>query len=307
MIPPMPAAAHWFVVVNPAAAGGRAARGWRSLARGLAGAGVGLEAVHTARPGHATVLAREAVRAGHRRLLAVGGDGVLHEVVNGLMTQEAVEPRELCVGAAPLGSGNDWARSRGIPRRLPALVRCLARARSAPHDVGLLDFPDATGRSYFINVAGAGFDAYVLERLPPRAPRRLAYLFGVLDSLRSYRPPRFTLEAASGIVEARMLLALVAIGPYCGGGMRLAPPARPDDGLLDLVTVDPVSMPRDLPKLRHLFDGRLLEQPFVRHSVESRVQIASDPPVAVEADGQLVGRTPVRVRLLPKAILALAG
>jgi len=296
---------RWFVVVNPASGGGRAARRWPALAGALQAAGVGFEAAHTSRPGHATQLAREALAAGFRRLLAAGGDGILHEVVNGVMGQSVVAPREIIVGAAPLGSGNDWARAHGIPVRPGDMAACMAACRTVPHDVGLLQFPKAARTCHFINVAGAGFDAYVLERLPAGVPRRLGYLLGVLRSLGTFQPPDFELQVDGVVTRARLLLTLVAIGPYCGGGMLLAPGATTDDGKLDVVEVDPVRMPRDLPKLRRIFDGRLLEESFVRHALATEVLIAADPPVPVEADGQLVGTTPVKASLLPGALRTL--
>jgi YegS/Rv2252/BmrU family lipid kinase len=301
----MPPPRAWFAVINPAAGAGRAARRWPLLARELSRAGVAFDAVTTQHAGEAVLLTREAVAAGHRRLLAVGGDGILHEIVNGVMSQTAIEPSRILIGAAPLGSGNDWARGRGLPRAASALVRCLVAGRGTPHDVGVLDFPATGSRSHFVNVAGAGFDAHVLERLPARGPRRLAYLFGLLDGLRSFRAPQFTIRAGDRRVDARLLLALLALGPYCGGGMRLAPRASPVDGDLDLVMIGPVRLPWDLPKLRRLFDGRLPEERFVAHSLETSVEIDSIPPVAVEADGQLVGRTPLRAGVLPGAVLAL--
>jgi YegS/Rv2252/BmrU family lipid kinase len=297
----------WFVVVNPASGAGRAGRRWHSLARALAAAGVGFEAVLTRHPGHATELAREAVVAGYRRVLAVGGDGVLHEALNGVMTQALTPATGICVGAAPLGSGNDWARAHGIPRDASGAARCVAAARMSLEDIGRLDF-DAGGtvRScYFINVAGAGLDADVLERLPRRVPRRLAYLLGLLRSLASFSPPRFELVVDGRPASSRALLTLLSLGPYCGGGMHLAPGAQPDDGLFDVLTVDPLRLPGQLPRLRRVFDGRLPGEPFAHYVRAARVGVAADPPVRVQADGQLVGRTPFVATVLPRAVLAL--
>lgn len=304
----MPGHPRWFVVVNPASGGGRAARRWPALARALRRAGVGFEVTHTSGPGHATGLAAEALEAGFRRLLAVGGDGILHEVVNGVMRQSGVATREIVVGAAPLGSGNDWARAHGIPSRPGDMADCMSACRTVLHDVGLLEFPTAQGAAgscHFINVAGAGFDAHVLARLPAGVPRRLGYLLGVLQSLGSFDPPAFELRVDGALEHRTLLLVLLAIGPYCGGGMRIAPGAVTDDGRLDVVRVEPVRMPRDLPKLRRVFDGRLLEEPFVRHTLAADVTVAADRPVPVEADGQLVGTTPFRASVLHGAIRTL--
>jgi YegS/Rv2252/BmrU family lipid kinase len=305
---PMVSSSAWFVIVNPASGGGRAGRRWPDLASALTDAGVAFEAATTAGPGHAVSVVRECLGRGYRRLLAVGGDGILHEVVNGAMGQDSVPPLALAIGAAPLGSGNDWARAHGIPSRPVDMARCVATGRTAAQDVGRLDFPDCAGpeRScFFINVAGAGLDAHVLERLPARIPRKLAYLVGVLRSLATYSPPAFRLQLDDAELRSRLLLTLLALGPFCGGGMRLAPAARTDDGLLDVVLVEPLRLPRELLRLGRLFDGRLPEERFVRQALARNVRIETSPPAAVQADGQLVGHTPVVATLLPRAIMML--
>jgi len=306
----MPTATDWFVVVNPASGAGRAGRRWPALARALVAAGVRFEAVVTTHPGHATTLAAEAVRAGYRRVLAVGGDGVLHEALNGIMQQDVVAPTGLCLGAAPLGSGNDSARAQRIPADPEGTARCVAAGKVAAQDVGRLDFPSGPpGQQscYFINVAGAGLDAYVLERLPHRVPRRLAYVLGVLRSLATFRPPSIQVEFDGRRRSSTLLLALVALGPYCGGGMHLAPMAATDDGMLDLLLVHPLRLPAELVKLRRLFDGRLPEEPFSEYFRVRELRIAAEPAAGVQADGQLVGRTPCVATLLPQAILTLRG
>jgi diacylglycerol kinase (ATP) len=232
---------------------------------------------------------------------------VLHEALNGLMSQQAVAAGEVCLGAVPLGSGNDWARARGIPADPEAAAQVVAAGRTAWQDVGRLDFPAAGSHCHFINVAGAGLDAYVLERLPGGVPRRLAYLVGVLRSLAGFSPPWFSLQADDAYSEARLLLALVGLGPYCGGGMRLTPQARFDDGRLELLTVDPLSLPADLLRLRRIFDGQLPRERFAHYASVRRVHIAADPAVAVQADGQLVGRTPCVATLLPRVLRTLSA
>ena len=300
----------WFVVVNPASGAGRAGRRWPALARALAAAGVTSEAAVTTHPGHATSLVTAALGRGFRRILAVGGDGVLHEALNGVMRQDDIAPSDVCLGAAPLGSGNDWARARNIPLDPAGTARCVAACRTALQDIGRLEFPLAPAgeRScHFINVAGAGFDAYVLERLPRGVPRRVAYLLGVLRSLKTFEAPVFDLDYDGRRDHAKLLLALLALGPYCGGGMRLAPMASTDDGAFDLLTVRPLRLPAELVKLRRIFDGRLPEESFATYARIRELRISADPAAIVQADGQLVGRTPCVATLLPRALLTLRG
>jgi YegS/Rv2252/BmrU family lipid kinase len=306
----MPGPTHWFVVVNPASGAGRAGRRWPALARALSAAGVKYEAAVTTHPGHATGLVGDALRQGYRRLLAVGGDGVLHEALNGVMRQDDVAPSAICLGAAPLGSGNDWARAQRIPADSAGTARCVAAGRAVLQDIGRLDFPLAgpgERSCHFINVAGAGLDGYVLQRLPRRVPRRIAYVVGVLRSLATFTAPVMDLDADGHRSRERLLLALVALGPYCGGGMRLTPMANTDDGALDLLSVRPLRLPAELVKLRRLFDGRLPEESFARYARVREVRISADPHAIVQADGQVVGRTPCVATLLPRAILTLRG
>lgn len=304
-------ATDWFIVVNPASGEGRARRHWPALARALAAAGVRFEAVHSEYPGHAEQLAQDGLAAGYRRLLAVGGDGSIHELVNGVFAAGAVDPRELVVGVAPLGSGNDFARAHGIPSHPQEMARLLLQGRSRLHDVGRL-VPEVAGDPSpqaprcFVNVAGAGIDGYVLERLPAGVPKKLGYLVAALRSLPGFRPPQFVLELNGRLRQERLLLALVAISPYCGGGMRFAPQAIMDDGLADLVTVEPISLPRALWRIRRLFDGRFLQEPYVRHELTASLRISADVPVPLEADGQRVGCTPVRITVQPRALRVLA-
>jgi YegS/Rv2252/BmrU family lipid kinase len=309
---PRMAASDWFIIVNPASGEGRAKRHWPALARALTSAGVRFEASHSEYPGHAEQLAQDGLAAGYRRLLAVGGDGSIHELVNGVFAARSVDPRDLIVGVAPLGSGNDFARAYGIPSRPDDMARLLLEGRSRLHDVGRLVPEGPCGPSpeearCFVNVAGAGIDGYVLERLPVGIPKRLGYLVAALRSLPGFRAPEFSLELDGQVRSARWLLTLVAISPYCGGGMRFAPQAIMDDGLADVVTVDPISLPRALRVIRPLFDGRFLQQPFVQHRLAASLRIDADVPVPLQADGQRAGFTPVRITILPRAIRVLAS
>lgn len=289
-----------LAIVNPAAGLGRAARAWRRLAAALGEAGTEFECAVTGSAGEATEHAARAHAAGPRTVLAVGGDGTLHEVLNGLM--RAGGRARLAI--APFGTGNDWAHFLGVPREPRALAAMLARDRSRPVDVGLLEYGVASGREtrYFINVAGAGYDAYVLERRSPRAPRALGYLVALLAGLVRYRAPYFTVRAAGGAIDGRLFVALAMLGRSCGGGMRFAPHAECDDGLLDLVTVDHLSPPGALARLPRIYAGSILADRAVRFRQCAEVTIAAEPAARVEADGQLLGRTPATARVLPRAI-----
>lgn len=286
----------------------------------LRGAGVRFDVAITAGPGDGARLAAAAWAEGRRRFLAAGGDGSAHDVVNGLMQAQekpghpGQPPGLPTLVPLPLGTGNDWARSLQLPRSPARLAQVIRQAQAVPHDVGRIDFPlagtSARASCWFINVAGAGFDAHVIERMPAQTPSGLAYLLGALRELGRYRSPRFTIHAGAPgdtPIEGKMLLAFVANGRYCGGHMLVAPQARQDDGAFDVVTIDDVGRLRALPKLLKLYTGGLQGDPLVRHRVSGLVLIDSRPRAGVEADGQLVGQTPARFTVCPDALQVLRG
>lgn len=315
------------MIANPAAGrAGHDSRAWRATARALRQAGVEFDVEWTKSPGDGARIAATAWREGRDRFLVAGGDGSLHDALNGLMRERCSDralahdtpPRTPTLVPLPLGTGNDWARSLGLQRRPAALAAAIQRGRHTPHDAGRIDFLDATGAirdtCWFINVAGAGFDAHVIERMSARTPSRFAYLYGALRELGRYRAPAFELtlldapgDRGGSRVEGRWLLAFVANGQYCGGGMHVAPAARQDDGLFDVVTIEALGLLRALPKLARLYSGSILRDPAVQARVALRLRIDASPQAGLEADGQFVGRTPAMITIEPDALRTLRG
>ena len=289
-----------LAIVNPAAGRGRAARAWPALAAALAAEGVAVEVAPTRAAGEASALAARAAAGGPRTVLSVGGDGTLHEVLNGLLA--AGRPARLAV--APFGTGNDYAGFLGVPRAPRALAAMLARGRSRAVDVGRIEYTDGAARAtrHFINVAGVGYDADVLERMARPGPRRPGYLAALAAGLIRYRAPRFAVRSPGATIEGRLFVALAMLGRSCGGGMRFAPGAEPDDGLLELVTVDHLAPLAALWRVPKIYTGAILADPAVRSRRCAELAIDAEPAARVEADGQLLGTTPVGIRLLPRAI-----
>lgn len=299
----------WLAVVNPASGSSRSGQQWPQVADALTRAAVAFDTVLTAAPGDGSAIARRAVVEGRRRILAVGGDGSVNDVLNGIMSLPRPADDLVTLAPIPLGTGNDWARSLGMPRDPAGIAATIAAEDTFLHDVGLLEFAqDASGRPrrhWFINIAGAGFDSHVIARLPTQIPTRFAYLRGALSGLVSYRAARFSITADSGTAEERLLLAFVANGQYCGNRMHVAPHARLDDGRFEVIAIRDVGLLRALFKLGKLYRGELHGDPLVWEAHGARVRIETDTSAAVQADGQVVGQTPVDVTVRPLALRAL--
>ncbi len=303
---PSGASRRTLVIANPRSrATGRV---WNRVQAKLRDALGPVEVEQTRGPRDAERIAREGVRAGIQRLIVVGGDGTVSEVVTGLLSAGLGGYAEL--GVVPCGTGGDLLRSYGLPRDIDGALERLVRGKARPVDAGRVDYFDSTGgpaRAYFLNVASAGMSG-LTTALVNRAPKvlggRLSFLIGVVRSILSYASVPVSVRADGALVyEGPLILATAANGQYFGGGMHIAPHAKPDDGLLDLVIIPHVSRAKLLRKLPSLYRGTHLLNPAVKFSRARRIVIDAEPrSVWLEIDGEPLGQLPATFEVLPGAI-----
>jgi YegS/Rv2252/BmrU family lipid kinase len=296
---------RWLVVANPISGQGRAMHHRHEIEAVLRRHGLDFDFVISERPGHAVDLVARAIEGGCRHILAIGGDGTVNECANGIFRQQAAPTAEVTLGVMPIGTGNDWARTHGIPKDYAEVAALMASGASRLQDVGVATFGDGSVR-HFVNVAGLGFDAHVVEALPDRTLGPLAYLVGLAKGLLNYRAVSLGLTFAGQRIDARAFVLFFAIGRYCGSGMNVAPQAEVDDGLFDITLIQDLSRWEVLKSLRRLFDGTLLTHPKVLALRETEGAVESVTRQPVEADGELIGHAPVRFSILPRALRVLA-
>jgi YegS/Rv2252/BmrU family lipid kinase len=291
----------WLAVLNPASGGGRGSRQRAHIERLLREARIDYRLEVSEHPGQAIALARDSARGGCRRFICIGGDGTLNEVLNGALEGGA---GETTLALIPVGRGDDWARTFGIPRDFGRAVDLIAAGHTVQQDIGVAVFDSggAAVKRHFINVAGVGFDAYVVQRTRALRLGPLTYLVGLLQGVLTFRAPRLDVRAGAFVRQEKMFLAFAAVGRYCGGGMQVAPGAIVDDGAFDVVTVGDVGKRELIVNLRRLFDGTLPEYDKVKTARATQLQVDAVPPALVEADGELLGQTPVEFSVLPRAI-----
>jgi diacylglycerol kinase (ATP) len=252
-------------------------------------------------PGDATRLAREAADEGFDAVFACGGDGTLSQVLAGLLDTGVPG------GMIPAGTGNDFARTIGLSRDAAAAARQLIRGQVK--DIDLLQINN--GALWSVNVAGVGFDAAVAARINRR--RRLtggllAYLTAVVQELVSYRPTQMHLRVDDEQWEGRALLLAVANARSYGAGMKIAPTAEIDDGLLDVVLVEHVSRLEFIRSFPKVLRGTHTDHPAVRTWRGAEVTVETPQPSPVLVDGDLRCQTPLHVRVSPgRARLLMPG
>jgi diacylglycerol kinase (ATP) len=250
---------HYVVIVNPTAGGGAGARSIPTIARLLRGRGIDYGVVCTAGPWHAAELAREACAAGHDAVVAVGGDGTVNEVLNGIMLARHGAGRTgTALGVLPVGRGNDFGFGVGVPESLPAACQTLAAGYRRTIDVGMVIGGLYPQGRYFGNGVGVGFDAVVgFEALKMRhLGGSTSYLLAALKTVLSYRSlPLVRIEYAGLALTQRSLLISVMNGQRLAGAFMMAPTARPDDGVFGLCLVRQVSLLNRLALIRQFMQG----------------------------------------------------
>jgi YegS/Rv2252/BmrU family lipid kinase len=298
-----------LIIVNPAAGGGKAGREWPSISTQLTTAGLKHEAVFTQGGGDATVMCRDALQRGVRRVIVVGGDGTLNETANGFFDENGVPSRPIAqasLGIIPLGTGSDFARSLGIKRGARAIPTLLGGV-TVPIDVGLVTRTLPNGHDeqrIFVNVADVGIGAETARRVNEGGKRlgpALSYLVGAVQAINRYHPSlaSITVDDAPGIEQLASII-VVANLRYFGGGMQVAPRASYEDGLFDLLWVGGASKRRlmfDL--LPRVYAGKHLGHPQVNMRRASRISIMCQPPLPLEVDGEPFGTTPATFTLVP--------
>ncbi|MGC3996965.1 MAG: diacylglycerol kinase family lipid kinase [Anaeromyxobacter sp.] len=305
-----------YLVVNPASASGRTGRHFDAIAREVRAAVGDFEYAFTERRGDGVRLAQQALAAGGKLVVAVGGDGTASEVIDGLTSHTGPRDPEALFGFIPRGTGGDLRRTIGIGGDVAAAARTLASRSVAVLDLGRIEFVGRDGRPqvrHFANVAGFGVSGVVSDHVNTGLKLPSGKLSFMLASARalltwSDRPVRWRVDGGPW-QEERVTALSVCNGRYFGGGMLVAPDARMDDGLFDVVVWQGLGIGDFVLKKHKLYDGTHTELANTRvlrgRTVEA--EPAGDVDVPLDVDGEGPGRLPARVTLLPGALRIRVG
>lgn len=298
-----------FIIVNPVSGNGKTGQRWAGIEERLRIEGAQLEVAFTHEPGHATTLARDAMAAGYRTIVSVGGDGTLNEVINGLVVDGRADP-DVKLGLIPGGTGSDFGRGIGLPRDPLEAALHLLKATPCWFDVGeiICKLGERTNTRYFINVAGLGFDGAVCDRVN-RSSKALGgtipYFSSLLVTLFAYRNKRvhWTLDGQSR--DEVLNSVIVANAHYFGGGMHISPNSKTDDGLFHVITLGDWGKPEFLVAVPRVYNGTHLTHPKVKEYVGREVTVEADGRMFLQAEGDLFGEAPAAFKLLPHALQVL--
>jgi len=293
------------VIVNPMASGGVTRLKWPHIRRLLDKAGFRYDHEFTVSPNHATELAADAVKQGYKQVIAVGGDGTIHEVVNGLVDTSGKS--EVALGIISMGTGNDFARSIGVHGAYRKSVDRLTRTTEQTIDVGVVEYGNGKGvkqQRIFVNMAGVGFDAAVLHATKKRfrVVSSIPYWISGAYTYLRYKATPMIINIDGKIEKKKAMGVIINNGYSFAGGMRMAPDAAMADGLFDTVVLGDINVFEFIRGLSMVYRGTLANHPKVTTYKVKSIEVNPKEPLYLQADGELLGKAPASFRVLPQAL-----
>jgi YegS/Rv2252/BmrU family lipid kinase len=289
-------------LVNPASDNGATGKRWPELAHRAAGLGLNGETLFSKRPGHLIELARQAVDGGATLVVAIGGDGTLNEVVNGIAT------RDVDLATIPLGTGMDFVRTYGIPTKFDDAVRVALGGTARTIDAGRVSYRTWAGdpaERWFANVGSVGMSGAVAQRangMSKALGGKLTFFYALTRVFLEWQNTEVTVRLDDGERHGRMHDVVVANGLWHGGGMMLAPGAEPDDGLFDVVLIGDIGKVDFITTAPKIYKGKHVLHPKVEVVRSRVVEVDAPERLPIEVEGEQVGTTPARFEVVPGAL-----
>jgi YegS/Rv2252/BmrU family lipid kinase len=289
-------------LVNPASDNGATGKRWPELAHRAARIGLEGETLFSERPGHLTELARSAVDGDATLVIAVGGDGTMNEVVNG------IAGRDVEFATIPLGTGMDFVRTYGIPTKFEDAVRVALTGTPRTIDAGRVSYRTWGGEDaerWYANVGSVGMSGAVAQRangMSKALGGKATFFYALTRVFFEWENTDVTVRFDGEERHGKMHDVIVANGVWHGGGMKLAPDARSDDGAFDVVMIGDVGKVDFLTTAPKLYKGKHVDHPKVEVVRTARVEVDAAEHLPIELDGEQVGTTPATFEVVPGAL-----
>ncbi|MCY1723556.1 diacylglycerol kinase family lipid kinase [Prolixibacteraceae bacterium Z1-6] len=303
----------WTLLLNPHAGGGRGKRDLDQIEKLLQSQGFLYSLIISEYPKHAIQLAKHAVENGCRHLIVAGGDGTLNEVVNGVFLQKVISPEQVLVGMIPVGTGNDWIKTFGIPNSYTNAIEKIEERKTFFQDVGKLTYTQngVEKQRYFSNMAGFGFDALTAQKANSLKEKgrsgMLVYLQSLLAAFLQYKVQNVKIVIDKDPLEELLFSLSVAIGKYNGGGMKQAPNAIPNNGIFEVAVIKKIGFWGIVRNLAGLYSGSYIEDSRVACFRAKQVLISSPTDLAGEVDGEALGESQFHIEILPQKLQVIVG
>jgi YegS/Rv2252/BmrU family lipid kinase len=293
----------WFIIANPTSGNRNFSKHWKEIQQLLNQKKIDFSFAFTQFSKHEIELVQNAIQKGFRNIISIGGDGTLHHVVNGIMQQRYVKTSDITIAVVPLGTGNDWIKTYNIPNNTEKAIEIISKKKTILQDIGVLETDNNT-LSYFNNVAGLGYDGYIVHKLKTlKHFGPIAYLISGLAGLLFYKKTVFKISFNNKIIETNCLMTLIGICKFSGGGMQFTKEVNTADGLFDITIAKNLNIFDLIFNIKKLYNGNIVHHKKVETYKTKEITIIpqSSKPF-IQADGELIGTGKVTVKIIGKAI-----
>lgn len=302
----------WFLIINPFAGSGKTEKKKQKVLDLLCRHRISFESAETYSRAEAAKLIHEKLSIGYRKIMALGGDGTLNSLVNGIFSQHEIPTTEITVALIPVGTGNDWIKMHHIPKSVFKAIEIIARGKTSLHDVGMLRKKNSEEEiRYFINVAGCGFQGFVAERIEGVSNwlkiGPIGFYFGIIEALSKYKTTHVKIKLNEERLQGRFFNVSIGICKSAGGGMKLTPDAISDDGLFDVTMAGNLTKTDVITNVARLFNGSFVRHRKISQYRTRKIEITSVPLAPIETDGEVVGYGDFEAEIMHKAIRVIVG
>mgnify|MGYP000618840307 CR=1 FL=1 len=293
----------WFIIVNPSSGNRNISEQWEEIQQLLKTKKIDFSFAFTQFSKHEIELVDKAIQNGFRNIISIGGDGTLHHVVNGIMQQRYVKTSDITIAVIPQGTGNDWIKTYNIPNDIEKAIEIISKKKTILQDIGVLETENNIV-SYFNNVAGLGYDGYIVNKLKTlKRFGSIAYLLSGLAGLLFYKKSVFKIIFDDKTIETKCLMTIFGLCKFSGGGMQFTKDVNSSDGLFDITIAKNLNLFDLVFNLPKLYSGKIVHHKKVEtyKTKEIRVIPQTTKPF-IQADGELIGTGKVSVKIIEKAI-----
>lgn len=302
----------WHIIFNPHAGSGKAKKDEQKILKLIAEYLPHHNIFYTEYPEHAVELGKILSENGATHFIVAGGDGTLNEVVNGIFSRNN-QYHDVVIGMIPVGTGNDWIKTFGIPDDYEKALQHIAKMKTIVQDMGEITYKQLSEdkKRYFINIAGFGFDGLVTSNANNLKAKGIGgfrvYLSSLFSSYLKFKAKNTLLEIDGKRIEKKLFSISVGIGKFNGGGMMQVPGANPVKGVFNITTIDEIGIAGILRNFRGLYTGKFIHDRRVSTYTGKNVIIQAEEPLPGEADGESLGESHFHLTILPHQLKVICG
>ncbi|MCK4561310.1 MAG: diacylglycerol kinase family lipid kinase [Flavobacteriaceae bacterium] len=296
---------NWFTIVNPTSGNGLSFKKLNFIKKYFKKYEIPVTIVLTEYIHHEKILVKQALKEGYNKFISVGGDGTLHHIVNGIMQQNIVKSNQVKIGVIPVGTGNDWVKTYKISNKIEKAIAIIKKENTILQDIGKINILSNNNITYFNNLAGIGFDGYVVKRISSyKKLGSIAYLLGGLTSFFTYKKSNLIVSIGNNKIESKIFMISVGLCKYSGGGMQLTDYKNHKNGLFDITLIKNITLKKILLHIKKLYNGKIIHLKEVENIQEEnlKIKVLQNPLPYIQADGELLGQGNLEINIIKNAI-----